>query len=537
MISGRLLWDDGIVADMAVVKHRAGYHLTYADLPANMYDVLMETAGKHPDSAALVGEDGRATAYSRLLGLVDAFAAHLHGSCAVKKGVQVGLLLPNGLEFAVAFLTLCKLGAVAVPLDPCYPARELEVMVGMANLKLLLAEAEGEFTALIRQRGIAVLAGGGGGEFAFPLARQDEQAKASVSGRSAVSRRPGLEDNVLLMFTSGTTETFKGALSSNLNLMHAVVTYERILGLGSGDKTVAYQPVCHVTGLVAILCLFIRVGGTIYCMKKKDPRRLLELVGENNVTFLHTVPSTITALLDRKDDFPSLPSLRQFAFGGSNLAAKFLRELKAWLPGVTIRSAYGLTETTSPAAIFPTDAAASFRIGSSGLPIPGVMMKVVDETGRELPNGMIGELCVRGTVVIDGYYQSDRGFDEEGWFKTGDMARLTDEGHVFIMDRKADVITRDGEKIWSYEIENLLHECPGVREAAVVGVADGGRGDAVAVAVTAEPGAAPDFHSVAAFLDGKLPRNKVPTLFTVVDRMPITSAGKIDKTSVASLFR
>ncbi|MCC8189549.1 MAG: acyl--CoA ligase, partial [Planctomycetes bacterium] len=482
MLSGNLLWDERYTEDMRLVRHRERYCLTYADLPATMDEALRTTAATYPDKTALVDEYGRACTYADLMAKTDACAALLADRFSVRKGTRVGFLLYNSLEFAVVFLALCRLGALAVPLPTKYKREELEALMDRARLGVLIHDAEFSWLAeACTDRNLGRLAcvvspDGYGLDVdrcgLHPAPAPRHSSRRTVSGRQSPSQRPGLHDDCILMFTSGTTSFAKGVLLSNFNLMHSVVTYKRLLQVGPDDVSIIPMPMYHITGLAALLCLFIHVGGTLYLHRRFNARRVLEDVREKGVTLIHASPTIFIKMLAEKETCPALPRLKQLACGSSNMPVKYLRALKAWLPNISFRTIYGLTETCSPASVFPGDAASSHHIGSSGMPIPGLLMKVVDEGGRELPNGQTGELLIRGSVVMEEYDGLDEGFVEDHWFRSGDLARLTDDGFVYITDRKKDMINRAGEKVWSYEIENLLHDCPGVAEAAVVGVPD-----------------------------------------------------------------
>jgi fatty-acyl-CoA synthase/long-chain acyl-CoA synthetase len=318
--------------------------------------------------------------------------------------------------------------------------------------------------------------------------------------------------------------------------MHSVATYQRLLGLSAADIAIIPMPMYHITGLAALLSLFIHIGGTIYLHKKFNPVRVLDEVKAHNISLLHASPTIFIKMLEHREHCPALPSLRQLACGSANMPIKHLRELKNWLPGMSFRTIYGLTETTSPASIFPGDAAGSPHIGSSGMPVPGLLMKVVDEAGRELPNGQVGELLIRGTLVLEEYDHTGEGFVGDRWFKSGDLARLTDDGFVYITDRKKDMINRAGEKVWSYELENLLHECPGVQEVAVAGIPDDVYGELVAALVQPRPNAMLDEQDIVDFLKGKVAKYKIPAVVRFADEIPRTTNGKVDKILIRRLL-
>jgi fatty-acyl-CoA synthase/long-chain acyl-CoA synthetase len=204
--------------------------------------------------------------------------------------------------------------------------------------------------------------------------------------------------------------------------------------------------------------------------KKFDAERVLACAVENHLTFIHALP-VFSLLLDQRSNFPSLPSLRVFVCGSSNIPAENIRRLKQWIPHAVFHTIYGLTETSSPGTIFPSDAAHSPYIGSSGLPIPGVALKICGPDGSELPSNAVGEICLMGTVVIKKYlFGGEDAFTAGGWLKTGDLGYVNKLGYLYVVDRIKDIINRGGEKIASFDVENALHHIPGIIEAVVIGI-------------------------------------------------------------------
>lgn len=550
MLSGNLLWDEKYTHDMLLVKHRERYELSYPNLPANMHEVLSATAAKFPNKIAIIDEFDQETTFEQLREKTDLFAAMLAENFGVGKGMRVGILLYNSLEFCVAFYALCKLGAVTVPIPTKFKREEIEALMEKARLDILIHD--NEFDAIVED----ALTSLGAGAISIPFAqgvygfapgayvgrmgkkRRSPSLRASqrrnVHARAAA--KGGLADDCILMFTSGTTSESKGVVLSNMNLMHSIITYHRLLDLTPDDVSIIPMPMYHITGLAALLSLFTLVGGTLYLHKKFEARRVLDEVRARGITLIHASPTIFIKILAEKDNCPSLPSLRQLACGSSNMPIKYLRELKTWLPNISFRTIYGLTETSSPASVFPGDAASSPYIGSSGWPVPGLMMKVVDDAGRELPNGQVGELLIRGAVVMEEYDGRTDGFTEDRWFKSGDLARLTDDGYVYITDRKKDMINRGGEKVWSYEIENLLHDCPDVLEAAVVGMPDDVYGEIVAALIRPRPGSGSTPQGILDQLSGRVAKYKLPSLIHMTDDIPRTPNGKVDKIAIRRLL-
>ena len=204
---------------------------------------------------------------------------------------------------------------------------------------------------------------------------------------------------------------------------------------------------------------------------------------EKDVTFFHASPTVFSLLLQESKAYPSLPALRCFACGSSNMPKEKLQKLHQWLPQMLFHTVYGLTETASPATIFPTDAATHPYIGSSGIPVPGLRLKIITPEGSEAVANESGEIWVSGTVVLDHYYHQESDLLKAGWLDTGDIGYVNEDGYLFIVDRKKDMINRGGEKICSYDVENELYKIDGISEAAVVGIPDEVYGEVAATAV------------------------------------------------------
>lgn len=346
---------------------------------------------------------------------------------------------------------------------------------------------------------------------------QPKQEKASCC--------PG--DTGLLLFTSGTTSQSKAVNLRNYQIVHAAGVYRRIFRLTHEDRAVLPVPIYHVTGLVALLGAVLLAGGTLYLQKKFCAAQVLQCVSEHRVTYLHGSPTVFHLLLEQRGSFPSLPSLRILACGSGNMPPEIIERLRRWLPQAEFRTVYGLTETASPASIFPWSAAASPRVGSSGLIVPGMEAKIVDDSGRELPDGDSGEILLRGTNVAAPPGQ---------WLATGDIGYLTPDHYLYVVDRKKDMINCGGEKIWCFDVENALCRIPGVKEAAVVGLNDPVYGEVPGAVVSLERGCCLTEAQVREQLSPWLAKFKIPRKIIFLWEIPKTANGKMDKRRLKSLL-
>lgn len=501
---------------------------TFPDMPQNLYAALQTTTALHPAKTAIVDNYGHPCNYTDLKNKVDAFSAFLRQEMGVKRGSRTALMLYNSLEFCVAFLALIKLGAITIPLPTKYKEQEVKSLADKAEAQYVICDFDFQSWFIDYEK-----AGKG-----LIIVKNTENGYALPSCRCFMptdfeARR---DDTALLMFTSGTTSQSKGVVIKNYNIMHAVCCYQKILGITERDITVIPIPMYHITGLAALLGLFVYVGGTLYLHKYFNAKRVLSCILENQVTFVHASPTVFSMLLEESDNYPILPSLQKLACGSSNMPKKKLLMMHSWLPDSVFHTVYGLTETTSPAAIFPGDAATSIYAGSSGLPIPGTIFCILNEKGEELPNGQIGEIWISGTVVLDSYYNALDSHLRDGWLGTGDMGYFNEKGYLFIVDRKKDMINRGGEKIWSFDVENEIYKIQGVEEAAVCGIPDDTYGEIPVAAVKISADSKLTEQEIQKKLTGKIAKYKIPDTIMVLREIPVTPNGKVDKKALKKIF-
>lgn len=531
MINGTNLWNRSYTSDMVEKTFSGQTYLTYPGLPANVYDTLCLSAVRDPDKTAVVDDNDHAYTYGALKDMTDQFSSYLYYISDIRPGTKAGLMMFNSIEFCVAFLALSKLGAVVIPLPSKYSRSEVLSLTAKADLQYMICdEAFYHWFVPLETSGIHLLKSGRRqGGFGFSYLCAPYLGEAPSLGRA--------QDDALIMFTSGTTSQSKGVIIKNYSIMHAIVSYKRIFQITDQDITLIPIPIYLVTGLVALLGLFLYSGGTVYLHKFFDAKRVLQYTKDREVTFLHAAPAVFSLLLREKENFPHLPSLRLLACGSSNMSKEKLTEIHRWLPRAVFHTVYGLTETSSPATIFPGDASTSSYMGSSGLPIPGTCFRILDDKGAELPAGQVGEIVIRGTVLLDRYYQKDTGeLDRSGWLRTGDLGYFNGEGYLFIVDRKKDMINRGGEKIWSFDVENELYRLEGIDEAAVVGIPHDIYGEVAAAAVKLSPGSPLTQEQIQDMLKSRIAKYMIPARILFLDELPLTPNNKVNKGAIRRLF-
>lgn len=531
MYSGIELWKNIIPYEMEEINLSSGKTIfSCPGLPGNLYEALEITAGSFPNKPAVIDNYDRICTYSDLLQKVIVFADYLHHELHIKKGSHVALMMYNCLEFCVSFFSLLKLGAVTIPLPSKYKENEVSSLIEKADVQCIICDQNFyHWFDKFEVQGIKRIC-------CMDIEKGYGLDNYRTYNITVSPVKNSFEHDAIIMFTSGTTSQSKGVIIKNYNIMNAVATYQKLLSITSEDISVIPIPIYHVTGMVALLGLFIYSGGTLYLHKIFNARRVLQCVKENNITFLHASPTVFSMLLKEKEAFPELPSLKKFACGSSNMPAEKIKAIHAWLPHSTFYTVYGLTETTSPATVFPGDASTSPYIGSSGLPIPGTCFEIRDDSGVPVKAMEIGEIWISGNVVLSAYYNLNSDALQDGWLATGDLGYFNEEGYLYVVDRKKDMINRGGEKICSFDVENELYKIKGIREAAVVGIPDPVYGEVAAAMVILNPGCALDECSIQDLLHKRIAKYKIPAKILISEELPLTPNNKIDKRKLRSLL-
>lgn len=527
MISGNRLWPAEVTAGMSAVEVDGRVALVFDDAPATLYTSLKATADRQPGDVALVDDDGSSRTFAQLLVDVDALAARLTARVGV--GSRVAVLLETSIEFATCFYAINRLGGVCVPIPTKHRGDEILAVVNRAKPALLVAEER--FAAI---KGLDA-------EVPVVWVHDGDRHQSLLDGAGYEVRdghwASDPDADAMLIYTSGTTAASKGVLLSNRNVGHAIVAYQRTLGLGSEDSTIIPVPVYYVTGLVALLGLFVHIGGRVYLQRRFSADRVLSTIRDEAITFVHASPTVFSLLLELAPGYPRLPSLRRFACGAAHMPVSRIDALHNWLPDVEFRTVYGLTESSSPALVSPVDAATSPYRGASGVPIPGLELEIRAESDAEVPVGQRGRILLRGPNILTGYdHLETPSIALDGWFDTGDIGYANDAGYVFVVDRTKDMINRGGEKVWCIDVEEQLRKLPGVLDAAVVGVPDEKYGEVPAALLVLQEGRSLESVAPQEQLVSRLARYQIPTYFRVAAGLPLTSNLKVDKPSIRLMF-
>lgn len=497
----------------------------------NLASIVRNALRYHPEATALIHDERRLT-YAELARGVASFAAHLR-SIGVSPGDRVALFAWNGMSFTVAYFGILHAGGVVVPASFLSVGRELAYVLRDSGAVALVAAASLERAAREAFEAIE--------ECRELLLFDESDGPLTVVDGPAIDRsgsvdlgRTSPEATAVILYTSGTTGEPKGAELTHWNLYsNAQYACERLLGtpstrktLGPGDVTLAALPLFHSFGQTSNQNASLFGGAALTYLDRFEPRRALEVMERDRVTLFAGVPTMYFALLEHEGaERYDLSALAHCFSGGAAMPVEVMRAFDERYD-VSILEGYGLSET-SPIATFNV-LWKERKPGSIGEAIYGCEVRVVDGEDQELPPGEVGELVIRGYNVMKGYYGRPDATAEAfrgGWFHTGDMGRVDDDGYFWIVDRKKDLIIRGGFNVYPREVEEVLYTHPAIREAAVVGVPDPRYGEEVKAYVSLRSEATPD--EIREYCRRSLAASKYPRLIEFLPELPKGSTGKI----------
>ncbi|MDQ6797522.1 MAG: AMP-binding protein [Actinomycetota bacterium] len=498
--------------------------LSYPNRPATILDALDRAVVRFGDRCYIVAPEGELT-YREFAELVEGAAERLAEE-GLGAGDRLAVAARNGLDLAVALWACARLGTILVGLNTRLAPAQWSYMLGHSQPSLALAQPE--FLA-----GLQSAADDAG------LARQRVRSLDDhLTGRRRPwtyndADRPDEAATYAVVYTSGTTGRPKASQVVHRASMHSGITYSRVLHLTGDDRTAVLFPLYYISAMHAHMLPMMLVGGTCVLVAGPTPLEFLEVLESQHITWMYAVPSFWLLML-RLEGFawPALPDLAVGAFGGSPFPVSSVAELRRRLPQVRLHDIYGLSETHSPATML-LDEEFRRKPGSVGRPLPCMEACIVDDDGIQLSDGEAGELWLRGSLVTTGYYNdpgaSAAAMAPDGWFRSGDIARIDAEGYVYILDRKKDMINRGGHKIFSAELEQVLTDHPDVDDAAVVGVPDPLSFESVMAFVVAANGSTLSGHDVRQWVRSQLADYATPRVVTFVGEIPRNATGKIDK--------
>jgi cyclohexanecarboxylate-CoA ligase len=451
------------------------------------------------------------------------------------------LAMTNWWQFSLLYLACSRIGAVLNPLMPIFRERELLFMLGHVEAKVLIvpkyfrnfdheAMARGLRPNLSSLQRIVVVEGGEADDF-DALLTEPEWEKERDAQAILTQNRPGPDDITQLIYTSGTTGEPKGVMHSANTLMANIVPYAERLRLGKDDIVLMASPLAHQTGFMYGLMMPIMLQASVVLQDVWDPTIAADLVRKEGVTF--TMASTpflmdLTRVISETGE--GVPSLKIFLCGGAPIPRPVVEQARDLL-GAKIVPAWGMTENGVITLIKPEDDDI-LAFSTDGCALPGAEVKVIDAAGKTLPPGEIGKLAVRSCSNFGGYLKRPQwnGTDADGWFDTGDLARMDAKGYIRISGRAKDVIIRGGENIPVVEVEALLYKHPAVAQVAIVAYPDERLGERACALIVPKTGQTIDFAAMVEFLRSqKLAVQYIPERLIVRGSLPATPSGKIDR--------
>jgi fatty-acyl-CoA synthase len=456
----------------------------------------------------------------------------------------------NGVETLDALFACGKLGAILVPFNwRSHPRELVELFAKTAPKALLFSDDFRDTAAAVLPEAPSVrralhLDGDGvayhhGAAGSFDRSLPYEAAMASVDDAPVSNDAVDAEDILLLLFTGGTTGLPKAAQISYR--MIAWNTLNTIIHeLQRGDVTITHTPMFHTGGLLVYTLPLLTLGGAVVIMRRWTAEGMLELIEREQVTALFCVPTQYQVMME-SPRFPKtvFRSVRFLTSGGAPLPIPVIHRYREQ-HGVVFKQGFGMTEFGPGIFSMPPEYAEA-KAGSIGRPNYFIDARIVDDDGRAVPVGVVGELVVKGPSMSSGYFNDPEAtraaVDAEGWFHTGDMARVDEDGFYTIADRKKDMFISGGENVYPVEIEKALYEHPAVAQCAVIGVPDEKWGEVGKAVVVLRPEAAATEADLLDHCRGRLARYKVPRSVVFVDALPLSAAGKILKRELRERFR
>ena len=497
----------------------------------SVYEQLVFTAEKYGRKEAIYDLKNRVS-YSALLQDVDHFANVLAAK-GVKKGDRIAVSLPNWYEAAVIYFAAAKIGAILVPINPLYKSHELEYILDNAAPVLLIASESLEKNLGFQQslqwvkESITVR---------FPLMgfpSFDEYTGGAASYRSVQKAKIDADNDVFcILYTSGTTGKPKGVMITHRAVVQSARTIASVLKCTDQDAFIISAPLFHIFGLAINLVCAISAGARILLQEKFRAEQTLKLIEQESITVQQGVPTMFLKQLEVENlENYNLSSLRTGIVGASPIPPNKVKEIREKM-GMELNQSFGITEAvTVTSTTFEDDEDKILEI--LGRPIPGVELKIVNDKRETVPHGVVGEIAVRSFAVMKGYYkmpeQTDQVLDSEGWFYTGDLGMLDEDGYLKFVGRKKEMIIRGGFNIYPQEIEAVLSKHPYILESAVIGFPDEMLGEIVCAVIRLKEGADCSEEDILTYLKEWIAIYKVPQRILFTQDFPTTASGKIQK--------
>lgn len=489
----------------------------------NLVTAFEASAARASSKTALFWGD-QEFSYGDLWGRSGYLAGRLQETYGVRKGDRVGIWLKNCPEFVPVFFGILHAGGVVVPINNFLKPDEVVYILQDAGINVLITDAE----LGAHHRPLEAARPG------LKLMRIEELREVPGTFQFPMLPDQGEGDLAVLIYTSGTTGQPKGAMLSHGNLLHNVNSLRIVLQTVAADRFAVLLPLFHSYMLTVGMLLPLLVGGSMVLVKSLHPvKNVMQEILQRQATILPAIPQFYRSMVNVPGQMP-LP-LRIFISGAAPLPGQVLRDFEAKFK-VPLIEGYGLSEASPVVTKNPLDG--TRKAGSIGLPIPDVIVSIQDDSGTELGPRQVGEVCVRGGNVMLGYWnkaEETARVMRNGWLLTGDVGYRDEEGYFYITDRKKDMLLVNGINVYPREVEEVIHQFPGIKEAAVIGRPDPRRGEKPVAYVAVNEGESVDTRDLQHFLKRKLADYKVPREIHIMSALPRNATGKILKTALRDL--
>jgi long-chain acyl-CoA synthetase len=493
----------------------------------NIFDALENTKNHFPEKEAILF-DGESIIYHDLHARSCLLSSALKKAGDLHPGDRVALFLPNRPDFIVSYYAVVRLGAIAVSLNVMLKRDELKFILNDCEAKLLITTKQ-QLDQVPEANEIPSI------KKVVCTSKADGVAVLELDGLlSSVSSDPPIPADLVenagaaILYTSGTTGKPKGVLLSHGNLISNVGATIQHTKMSAVDRLICYLPLFHCFGQNFIMNASVRSGATIILHERFQPDEILDSIKSNRVSMFFGVPVVYSRLLAIPKIADYFRNVRYCFTAAAPMPVSVARRWRD-LVGQSIYEGYGLTET-SPFATYNHDSL--YRDGSIGTPVANVDIKIIDSEGRALPAGEIGEITIKGPNVMQGYFRQPKETAEvirDGWFLTGDIGKMDDDGYVYLVDRAKDMINVSGFKVWPREVEDVLLQHPSLAEVAVVGIANAESGEAVKAFAVLKPGETMKEQELIDFARSRMAVYKAPRFVEFIDALPKNPTGKILK--------
>ena len=510
-----------------------------ADTPVNLGQLLEQRVSAARDKPFLISEaDGRRFTFAEFDRAVNR-ATLLLKSHGIAKGDAVSLLMPNSAEYVIAYFACWKLGAIAGPINSLLKAHEIEFVISDSEAKALLVHSD--FLPAIEsiRKGLPTLQA----VIEFDneaTATKDFKDDFSISSSTDLSVSDiNLDSEAIIIYTSGTTGKPKGCLLTHGNLIANARQISQWLGFTEDDRLLSVMPLFHMNAVSVTTMAALYAGGSTVVSPKFSASRFWQIISDFQVTSFGSVATMLSMLLSTyPEGVPKDLKTDQLRFamcGSAPVPAEVLKRFEETFNCLVIEG-YGLSESTCRSTFNPPDERR--RAGSCGLAI-GNEMKVVNEEDREVANGELGEIVLRGENILKGYYKNEDATASafrNGWFHTGDIGYRDSDGFFYIVDRKSDMIIRGGENIYPREIDEVLYQHPAIASAATIGVPDSLYGEEVAAFIVLKDGILLSADEIISYCQERLADYKCPKTVRFVGEIPKGPTGKLLKRELVNKF-